>query len=214
MATISKQRAREFDKLKNQASDVWGEQKEALGSAGHFWHDVGVEAASVAVNDVAPRVKAAFENQVKPAVATGVSTANAAASYGKDRLVNDVAPVVADRVKSTGLGDAVSEALSDANVQSVISDAKKTGKKLSKKAKRKALKKAAKAAAKHPRGAIKVAKVVRDVKKSQKKGISGGGVFLIILGAIALGAVVFAAVQTLRADDELWVADDNDSPTN
>ena len=43
------------------------------------------------------------------------------------------------------------------------------------------------------------------------QGIGAGGVFLIILGVIGVGAIVYAAVQTLRADDELWVADDDDS---
>ncbi|AMM19497.1 hypothetical protein AX769_04250 [Frondihabitans sp. PAMC 28766] len=208
MATISKQRAREFDKLKSQASDVWDDQKEALGKASHFWHDVGVEAASVAVKDVAPRVKSAYENQVKPAVAS-------AASQGKDRLVNDVAPAVSDAVKSSSVGQAVKGSSLGDLVGSVDLDSlKKNGKKLSRKAKRKALKKAAKTAAKHPKGAIKVAKVAHTVKKSQKKGGHGGRTFLIILGIIGLGAVIFAAAQTLRADDELWVADDDDTAKN
>ncbi len=212
MATISKKRAREFDKLKSQASDVWSDQKEALGSAGHFWHDVGVEAAAVAVKDVAPRVRSAIDKQVKPAVATGVSNASSAAAQGRDKLVNDVAPAVADRVKSSPLAEAVkSSPLADAVDFEALA---KSGKKLSRKAKRKAAKRAAKFAAKHPRGTVKVAKVVRNVKKSQKKGLSGGSKFLIVLGVIGIGAVVFAAVQTLRADDELWVADDADSPSN
>ena len=153
MATISKKRARDFDKLKSQASDVWDDQKEALGKAGHFWHDVGVEAATVAVKDVAPRVKSAYENQVKPAVVS-------AASQGKDRLVNDVAPAVSDAVKSSSVGQAVKDSSLGDLVGSVDLDSlKKNGKKLSRKAKRKALKKAAKTAAKHPKGAMKVAKV-------------------------------------------------------
>ena len=42
----------------------------------------------------------------------------------------------------------------------------------------------------------------------QKQGIGAGGVFAIILGVIAAAGVLYAAWQTLRADDELWVADD------
>lgn len=42
----------------------------------------------------------------------------------------------------------------------------------------------------------------------QKQGIGAGGVIAIILGAIAAVGVLYAAWQTLRADDELWVADD------
>lgn len=41
-----------------------------------------------------------------------------------------------------------------------------------------------------------------------KKGIGAGGVIAIILGVAAALGVLYAAWQTLRADDELWVADD------
>lgn len=212
MATISKHRERELSKLKSQASDVWDEQKGALESAGHFWREAAVEAATVAREEVAPRVKEAYEKQVKPAVAS-------AASQGKDKLVNDVAPALSDAVKSSSLGAAVkSSSLGDLASSIDLDSLKKNGKKLSKKAKRKALKKAAKTAAKHPRGAAKVAKnaakAAHTVKKHQKKGLSGGSKFLIVLGIIGIGAVIFAAVQTLRADDELWVADDDDKATS
>lgn len=42
----------------------------------------------------------------------------------------------------------------------------------------------------------------------QKQGIGAGGVIAIILGVVAAVGVLYAAWQTLRADDELWVADD------
>ena len=41
-----------------------------------------------------------------------------------------------------------------------------------------------------------------------KSGIGAGGVIAIILGVAAALGVLYAAWQTLRADDELWVADD------
>ena len=41
-----------------------------------------------------------------------------------------------------------------------------------------------------------------------KKGIGAGGIIAIILGVAAAAGVAYAAWQTLRADDELWVADD------
>lgn len=41
-----------------------------------------------------------------------------------------------------------------------------------------------------------------------KKGMGAGGVIAIILGVAAAAGVLYAAWQTLRADDELWVADD------
>lgn len=41
-----------------------------------------------------------------------------------------------------------------------------------------------------------------------KRGPSVGSVIAVILGVAAAVGVVYAAWQTLRADDELWVADD------
>lgn len=41
-----------------------------------------------------------------------------------------------------------------------------------------------------------------------KSGIGAGGVIAIILGLAAALGILYAAWQTLRADDELWVADD------
>ena len=42
----------------------------------------------------------------------------------------------------------------------------------------------------------------------QKQGMGAGGIIAIILGVAAALGVLYAAWQTLRADDELWVADD------
>lgn len=44
--------------------------------------------------------------------------------------------------------------------------------------------------------------------KKQKSGSSFGSVVAIVLGAAAAVGVLYAAWQALRADDELWVADD------
>jgi hypothetical protein len=46
------------------------------------------------------------------------------------------------------------------------------------------------------------------VPAERKSGLGIGGVIAIILGAAAAVGVLVAAWQALRADDELWVADD------
>jgi len=46
------------------------------------------------------------------------------------------------------------------------------------------------------------------VVEPPKKGLGAGGVIAIVLGVVAAVGVLYAAWQTLRADDELWVADD------
>ena len=63
----------------------------------------------------------------------------------------------------------------------------------------------AKRAEKHGKDAAKRL-TVREAPAS--KGIGAGGVIAIILGVGAALGVLYAAWQTLRADDELWVADD------
>lgn len=47
-----------------------------------------------------------------------------------------------------------------------------------------------------------------DIAPAPKRGMGAGGVIALILGGIAAVGVLYAAWQTLRADDELWVADD------
>ena len=221
----SRKHTREIKKLRGDAADIWGEQREVLGHSANFWKEAGAEAALVARNEIAPRVRAALDNQIKPAVSSGVaqasSVAGSAAATAKDRLINDVAPAVSAAVASSPLSDLANDATIAGLVKSgqdFVAAGKKSGKKLSRRAKRKALKQAARQARKHPKAAVKVAKVVVNARKTQrqlqkksgKSGIGAGGVFLIILGVIGLGAIVYAAVQTLRADDELWVADDED----
>ncbi|MFH8251785.1 DNA helicase [Microbacterium sp. B2969] len=46
------------------------------------------------------------------------------------------------------------------------------------------------------------------IEPPKKSGIGAGGVIAIIFGIAAALGVAYAAWQTLRADDELWVADD------
>jgi hypothetical protein len=53
-----------------------------------------------------------------------------------------------------------------------------------------------------------IEKQVRKATKPQKSGPGLGSVIAIILGAAAAVGVLYAAWQALRADDELWVADD------
>lgn len=48
----------------------------------------------------------------------------------------------------------------------------------------------------------------KAVEPPKKSGIGAGGVIAIIFGIAAALGVAYAAWQTLRADDELWVADD------
>ncbi|HEY8589888.1 MAG TPA: hypothetical protein VIL55_10090 [Naasia sp.] len=48
----------------------------------------------------------------------------------------------------------------------------------------------------------------------KKTGPGAGTIALIILGVLALAGVAYAAWQTFRADDDLWIADDEPEATS
>lgn len=58
------------------------------------------------------------------------------------------------------------------------------------------------------KAAKKAKKKVRKAVQPEKKGPGVGSVVAIVLGVAAAVGVLYAAWQALRADDELWVADD------
>lgn len=52
-------------------------------------------------------------------------------------------------------------------------------------------------------------------KAAQHKSGGGPGKYILIgLGVVAVAGIAYAAWQTLRADDELWVSDDEDDAQN
>lgn len=63
-------------------------------------------------------------------------------------------------------------------------------------------------AANERRGSINAGRGVVAAPVEAKKGMGAGGVIALLLGIGAAIGVIYAAWQTLRADDELWVADD------
>ncbi len=63
-------------------------------------------------------------------------------------------------------------------------------------------------AAAHTRAKLSGGRIPLPVIEPPKRGIGAGGIIAIIFGVAAALGVAYAAWQTLRADDELWVADD------
>ncbi|WP_423921073.1 hypothetical protein ACPEEZ_00055 [Frigoribacterium sp. 2-23] len=170
---LSRKQKKELKKFKKHAFDVWSEQKVVFDHAGKFVGDVRDSAVKAANKEVVPRVQKAVDQNVRPAVATGLAAGSHYATVAQDRLKHDVYPTFSKLLDNVDLAN-------DPRVQKAVKKAKKQGK--------------------------KVAKKYTPAKKS---GPGVGGVLLIGVGVVALGALVFAAVQTLRADDELWVADDD-----
>jgi hypothetical protein len=172
---LSRKQKKELNKFKKHAFDVWSEQREVFGHAGKVLGDARDAGVKVANKEVVPRVRHAVDNNVRPAVSTGLAAGSKYATKAQDRLMHDVYPSVQSYLNGLDITN-------DPKVKKAVAEAKKQGAKVAKKY------------AKAP---------------PKKSGPGVGGVLLIGVGVVALGALVFAAVQTLRADDELWVADDD-----
>ena len=185
---LSRKRKKQIKKLRGQTASLLGEQREVLAHANAILAQARANAADVARKDIAPRVQSTIDNGVRPAVATGIHAAQGAASATRDRFTSEVVPGV---VSTLGSVLSVVDLAKDPRVQKIVKEASK---------------KAAKA---QKKGGKAVKAVWKNLPK-QKSGIGFGGVALIIVGVVAVAGAAYAAYQTLRADDDLWVADDSD----
>ncbi len=173
---LSRKRRKELARLKNQAENLWDDQKELLEHASRVVRDASRQAALYAREDVVPRVRDTYEDRVRPAVASGIAGARSAANTTREKLVGEVLPGL---TSALGTALAAIEVAKNQQVREAISRATKIGTDLGTKA-----------------GII------------QPKSSGVGKYVLIGLGVVAAGVVAYAAWQTLRADDDLWIEDE------
>ena len=175
---LSRKRQRELKKLRRQAGNVWDEQREVLDRAAGILRDASRQAASVARDDVAPRVRDTYEKHIVPGVEAGVDSVRHAATATRDRFVDDVIPAVSGAI---GSAIAVLDVARDKRIRDALRHVSATGRDLATRAGRKV-------------GIIEV------------KPTPGPGRYILIgLGVVVTAAVAYAAWQILRADDDLWV---------
>jgi len=209
---LSRKRQRELSKLKDHAEELWDDQKDVLDHASQVVREASRQAANYAREEVSPRVHAALEDHVKPAVNSGLSTAKSAVTTTREKLSEDVFPAV-----STALGSAfaVLDVAKDPHVRDAIKNVKAAGDQIGSKAAEvsakasavgaKASKKAAKAAKAGKKAGKSFTKQVVKNTPLQKKSPGPGRYILIGIIVVGVAAVVYAAWQTLRADDDLWI---------
>jgi hypothetical protein len=179
---LPRKRRKQIKKIKGQTASLLGEQRKVLAHANAILAEARSNAADAARKDVAPRVQSAIDNGIRPAVAQGVHAAQSAAKTTGKRWNDEVVPGL---ISTAGSVLSVVDLAKDPRVQKIVKDASKKGK--------------------------KAKKVAAKYVPQQKKGIGFGGVALIVVGVVAVAGAAYAAYQTLRADDDLWVADDADS---
>ena len=189
--SLSRKRKKELRRLQDQANKLWETQQVLVGEAASVAREAGRQLGNYNREHVAPAVQANYDKYAAPYVEKGVKTAQ---HVFNEKLVPAAGTVVGsalsvwDAANDTRSKLAAGRGLSLPDFDAMGKKAKKNSKKAQKKM------------------TAKVDAAARAATPS--RGIGAGGVIAIILGVAAAVGVLYAAWQTLRADDELWVADD------
>lgn len=226
---VTKQRTKELNALRANASQLWSDQQEVFSRAGGVALEARKQAGHLSREEWAPRAQTMYAERMQPVVTRGAEFATAVASGANDAVFKNAVPAVtsaaaaAAALSGTARGR-VTDAAGKAGSAVAKQGAKVTGKgaKATAKVAGTGVKGAAKTAkvatgGRKRRAAIaKAAKGVAAVKvaqkalpsKSKRGGPGVGSLVGITLGVLVLAGIAYAVWQTLRADDDLWVADD------
>jgi len=183
--SLSRKSKKELRKLQKHAAKVWESQQVLLGESGKVAREAGHQIARYSKEDLVPAVQDGYGKYAAPYVDKSVKFSNRLLS---DKVVPAAGAVVGgamsvwDAAHDTRDRLAKGKGFGELDTKKYAKRAEKYGKKTTKRL-----------AAKLPK---------------QSSGIGAGGVIAIVLGVVAAAGVAYAAWQTLRADDELWVADD------
>ena len=186
--SLSRKRKKELRKLQSKINDLWESQQVIVNQAGHAVRDAGRQLGHYSREEVVPTVRGAYSKYAEPVI---------------DRSAQVSRHVLADKIVPSA-GAVVGSALSIWDAANDTRSRLAAGKGLS-------LpdgKKYAKRADKYGKKATRQLSAQLSRLEPKKQGIGAGGVIAILLGVAAAVGVAYAAWQTLRADDELWVADD------
>lgn len=165
---LSRRRQKDLKRLRRSAEDLWQQQRDAIDTASDVLREARRQAGNYAREEVAPRVRHAYDSRVRPAVVSA-----------RQGLTHEVLPAMSNAV---GSALAVLEATRDPRVRDVL--------------------RRATSAADRLHLADRREKLVPVKKKAPV-----GRYIALGVGAIAVAGVLYAAWQTLRADDDLWIED-------
>jgi hypothetical protein len=173
---LSRKRQRELKRLKRSAEGLWDEQRDAIEHATEVLKDARRQAANYAREEVGPRMRDTYEDRVRPAMRDGLRAGRSAASWGRERLADDVFPAISGAV---GSALAMLEAAKDPRVRDVVRRVSSVGLRAGE----------------------------RTGLVQPKRSAGPGRYILVGLGVVAAAGIAYAAWQTLRADDDLWIED-------
>ena len=185
---LSRKRKKELHKLQDQATKLWESQQVLVSEAAAVAREEGKQLGQYNREHVSPAVQANYDRYAAPYVERGVKTAQ---QVFNDKLVPAAGTVLGSALS---VWDAAADAraklatdrrISAADIEAIAKTTKKNG-----------------------RQATRELTAQLAAVTPPRRGMGAGGVIAILFGLAAAVGVVYAAWQTLRADDELWVADD------
>ena len=184
--SLSRKRKKQLRKLQKQANTLWESQQVLMGEAAKVARDAGHQLGNYNREHVKPAVQNTYEQYAAPYVDKSV---RATRKVYNGALIPAAGAVVGGALSVwDAANDTRGRLAHGRGVDLDLSSVKKKAAKYGKKATKKIQSRASLPEPKKKRGA--------------------GGVIALILGVAAAAGVLYAAWQTLRADDELWVADD------
>src|SRR5918993_2011312 len=186
--SVNRKRKKELRKLQVQANNLWESQQVLVGEAANVAREARRQLGNYSREQFVPGVQAGFGKYAGPYV-------DKSKQFSRQLLSDTVVPTAGAVVGSAlSVWDAANDTRSRfaAGKGFSLPDASTYAKK----------------ADKYGAQATKRLAAKLSVLEPPKRGIGPGGVIAIILGVAAAVGVLYAAWQTLRADDELWVADD------
>lgn len=185
--SLSRKRKKQLRKLQKQANTLWESQQVLMGEAAKVARDAGHQLGHYNREHVKPAVQNTYEQYAAPYVDKSV---RATRKVYNGALIPAAGAVVGGALSVwDAAGDTRARIAAGRGIDLDPATYKK---------------KAAKYGAKASK---KLAKRL-SVESPKKRGLGAGGVIALIFGVAAAAGVLYAAWQTLRADDELWVADD------
>lgn len=183
--SLTRKRKKELRRLQDQASKLWESQQTLASEAAGVAREAGRQLGNFGREQVGPAVTGTYNRYAAPYVGRGVQASR--------RIVNEaVIPATGALVGGAmSVWDAANDTRARLAAGRGLPDAATYRQR----------------AGKYGRQATK-ALSDRFAVPEPRTGPSAGAVIAIVLGALAAAGVLYAAWQTLRADDELWVADD------
>jgi hypothetical protein len=203
---VSKARNKELTKLRGSAQQLWQDQQALLDRASAVLREARRQANFLTQEEVLPRARDAYASRVAPYVGRSGDASRKAAESAAKAYTETILPAVTSAATAAaalaasarGRLPSAGAAATTPQTAPAAKKAKDTGKQAAKVA-------AAVAAAK---AVSKAAPKGKAAATTAKGGVGAGGIAGIVIASVAALGIGYAVWQTLRADDDLWVADD------